>query len=138
MSRIAPRRRSPPTAFQTHALAYARVSTEEQVLEGVSLEAQVASLHAYLALRGLVLHPLGILLERGVSGGIPLEKRPEGQRLVEAVRRGEVAHVVTVKLDRLFRSAENCLAQLGQWEASGVALHLVDMGGQSIDTRSTL
>jgi DNA invertase Pin-like site-specific DNA recombinase len=49
-----------------------------------------------------------------------------------------VGHVVCLKLDRLFRDAEDALRQTKAWDRAGVALHLVDMGGQSLSTGSAM
>jgi DNA invertase Pin-like site-specific DNA recombinase len=138
MARVARRTKDSKVDSSKIALAYVRVSTEEQADGGVSLAAQTEAVRAYLSLRGLVLHPAGVLVERAVSGGVPLAERPEGKRIVSAIAKGEAAHVVAVKLDRLFRNTADCLNQLETWEDSGVALHLTDMGGQAIDTSSTM
>ena len=41
-----------------------------------------------------------------------------------------------MKLDRGFRNAGDCLATVERWERSGIALHVVDLGGNAIDTTS--
>jgi DNA invertase Pin-like site-specific DNA recombinase len=41
-----------------------------------------------------------------------------------------------LKLDRMFRNAGDCLTTVERWEKSGVALHVVDLGGNAIDTTS--
>jgi DNA invertase Pin-like site-specific DNA recombinase len=46
--------------------------------------------------------------------------------------------VVAFKLDRLFRDAADCLVVTKAWDRANVALHLVDLGGQAIDTSSTM
>jgi DNA invertase Pin-like site-specific DNA recombinase len=51
---------------------------------------------------------------------------------------GEAGHVVALKLDRLFRDAEDCLHQTKVWDKAGVGLHLVDLGGQSLNTKSAM
>jgi DNA invertase Pin-like site-specific DNA recombinase len=117
-------------------IAYCRVSTEEQANEGVSLEAQEARIRAYCAMRGLELAE--VVIDAGVSGTKPLATRAGGQRILEAVRRGAVAGVVAVKLDRLFRNCADCLAVTAGWDRAGVALHLVDLGGQAVDTSSAM
>lgn len=118
------------------AAAYVRVSTEEQATEGVSLEAQEATLRAYCTLRGVDLAE--VIVDAGVSAGKPLHTREGGARLLSLVRTGAVQAVVTYKLDRLFRDAGDCLAVTAGWDKAGVALHLVDLGGQSVDTSSAM
>ena len=44
--------------------------------------------------------------------------------------------VVLLKLDRGFRNATDCLTTVDQWEQKEVALHIVDLGGNAIDTTS--
>src|SRR5690606_38452186 len=43
-----------------------------------------------------------------------------------------------LKLDRIFRDAEDALRQTKAWDRAGVALHLVDMGGQTINTATAM
>jgi len=119
-----------------NAVAYVRVSTEEQATEGVSLDAQEATLRAYCAMRGLELAE--VVVDAGVSAGKPLATRNGGAHLLDLVRRGKVGAVVVYKLDRLFRDASDCLQVTAQWDKAGVALHLVDLGGQSVDTSSAM
>ena len=118
------------------AVGYVRVSTEEQVDVGLSLEAQKAALSAYATMRGLEL--VELIEERGVSAGKAMAVRPGGARLIDAVDRGRVSSVIAVKLDRLFRDAQDCLAVTRAWERKGVALHLVDLGGQAVDTSTAM
>jgi DNA invertase Pin-like site-specific DNA recombinase len=51
---------------------------------------------------------------------------------------GGIGHVVCLKLDRLFRDAEDALRQTRAWDKAGLSLHLVDMGGQSLSTGSAM
>jgi DNA invertase Pin-like site-specific DNA recombinase len=118
------------------AIAYVRVSTEEQAAEGVSVDAQVAAVRAYATLRGLEL--VDVVIDAGVSAGKPLADRVGGAVVVDAVKRRKVRAVVAVKLDRVFRNAGDCLTTTEGWDRTGVALHLVDMGGQAIDTSSAM
>jgi len=118
------------------AVAYVRVSTEEQASEGVSLDAQEAALRAYCTMRGLTL--VELVTDAGVSAGKPLARREGGRCVLDLVKRGEVGAVVAWKLDRLFRDCADCLTVTGRWDKAGVALHLVDMGGQAIDTSTAM
>jgi DNA invertase Pin-like site-specific DNA recombinase len=116
------------------AVLYTRVSTIEQAREGLSLSTQAAALRQYCIMRGfeVVAH----LEDPGVSGTKRLEDRPAGRELVELLRGRRAKHVVAYKLDRLFRSAADCLTVTQTWERTGVALHLADLGGSAIDTSS--
>ncbi len=118
------------------AAVYIRVSTQEQAQEGVSLEAQEERIAAYCTMRGL--DAVAVIREEGISAGKPLATRPGGAELLGLVAAGKVQHVIALKLDRLFRDAEDALHETKAWDKAGVALHLVDMGGQTIDTRSSM
>lgn len=118
------------------AVIYTRVSTADQAEHGVSLEAQEERLTAYALACGLDV--AAVLREPAISGTIPLGDRPEGSKVVAMVRKGEVRHVISLKLDRLFRSAVDALSTTAEWDKSGIALHLVDMGGQSLNTGSAM
>lgn len=115
------------------AIGYIRCSTHEQADRGLGLDAQAERIRAYARLKGL---DLELITDAGVSGGKPLAKREGGQRLLAAVRERKADAVVVLKLDRGFRNAVDCLATVEQWERKGVALHIVDLGGNAIDTTS--
>lgn len=120
----------------TKAIGYVRVSTEEQAREGVSLDAQDERLRAYCSMCGLEL--VKIIREEGVSAGKPLADRPGGAALLRSVKSREVGHIVALKLDRVFRDAADALNQTRAWDKAGVALHLLDMGGQTLNTASAM
>lgn len=121
---------------QEVAAAYIRVSTEEQVRGGVSLGAQEERIRAYCVSVGLDLAAL--IREEGVSGSVPLADRPGGSQLIQMAAGKKARHVVCLKLDRLFRDAEDCLRQTRAWDRAGVAIHFIDMGGQAINSKSAL
>ena len=117
------------------AVGYIRVSTDEQAASGLGLEAQSVAIDTYCKLKGL--RTLGRpLCDAGTSGGKPLGKRAEGSRLLEMTtrRNRRVEHVVLSKLDRAFRDAEDCLSVANEWLRLGVTLHIVDVGGNTLDT----
>ena len=93
-------------------------------------------MRAYCQLAGLQL--LELIREEGVSGAKPLGQRPGGKALAALIERGRVNHIVALKLDRLFRDAADCLGQTREWDHGGVALHLVDLGGQTLNTASAM
>jgi DNA invertase Pin-like site-specific DNA recombinase len=115
-------------------LGYIRVSTKEQAAEGISLEAQEQKVRAYCALKGVVLEHL--IVDAGVSASKPLAKRPGGKQLLALAAAGGA--VVAFKLDRLFRDCVDCLDVVRRWDQAGTALHLIDMGGQAIDTSTAM
>lgn len=118
------------------AVCYVRVSTEEQARGGVSLEAQEERLTAYCNMAGLEI--AAVIREEGVSGAKPLASRPGGQQLLQLLTERKAEHVVALKLDRLFRDAEDALRQTKAWDKAGIALHLVDMGGQTLNTATAM
>ena len=118
------------------ALGYARTSTDEQTREGVSIDAQADRISAYCKLHDL--HLLDVIREEGVSGGKLLASRAGGATLLGRMKADKVKHIVAVKLDRLFRDAVDALQQTKTWDKDGVALHLIDLGGQSLNTASAM
>ena len=118
------------------AVCYIRVSTEEQARGGVSMQAQEEKLTAYCQLTGLEV--VAVIREEGVSGAKPIAARPGGGELHSLVTKKRVRHVVALKLDRLFRDAADALNQTRAWDKAGVALHLADLGGQTLNTASAM
>lgn len=125
-----------PAAANSRAVAYIRVSTEEQARLGLSLDAQAERVAAYCTMAGLEL--VAVLREEGVSASRPLASRPRGAELLELIAGGAVGHVIALKLDRLFRDACDCLNQTRSWDQQGVALHMVDLGGQTLSTGTAM
>jgi DNA invertase Pin-like site-specific DNA recombinase len=116
------------------AVGYVRVSTEGQAINGASCDMQHQRIEDYCRLRGFDL--VAIQQDNGVSGSKPLGKREAGASLLEDLKRGEVQHVIALKLDRLFRDAIDALEVVRAWDREGITLHLVDMGGDSLSTAS--
>ncbi len=110
------------------ALGYARVSTDEQAREGVSLDAQQSRIRAYCEAKELEL--VDMLTDDGISG--KTLDRPALGELVQRCERGEVGHVVVVKLDRLTRRTRDLLALVDDlFLARHIELHSVS---ESLDT----
>jgi DNA invertase Pin-like site-specific DNA recombinase len=115
------------------ALGYCRVSSTEQI-DGSSLKSQEEQIRAYCVLKGIEL--AGIFVDPGISGGTPLAERPAGAEMVKNLKNGTANLVILTKLDRGFRDTVDCLQTVQLWEKSGVSLHIIDMGGSSVDTTS--
>lgn len=113
------------------AVGYCRVSSQDQI-DGTSLTAQENQIKAYAALKGFDLD--GLFIDPGVSGSRPLATRPEGGKMVEALNKGEAQAIIITKLDRGFRSSSDCLVNVETWQEKGIALHILNLGGQTIDT----
>ena len=81
---------------------YVRVSTEEQAVHGLSIEAQTAALEEWAKVSGHKV--VGIYTDAGISARKPAKKRPELQRLLADVQAGKGELIVFTKLDRWFRN----------------------------------
>ena len=71
-------------------LGYVRVSTEEQAIHGLSIEAQTAAVQNWARANGHKL--VDVYVDAGISARKPASKRPELQRLLSDVRekRGDI------------------------------------------------
>src|SRR5215472_16451337 len=94
---------------------YSRVSTAEQADEGVSLAAQQQQIAGYSMMKGWTIAEH--FIERGVSGSLPLADRPEVNRMLATVGKGDI--IVVAKLDRAFRSAADALTVLEELKDQG-------------------
>ena len=106
---------------------YIRVSTLQQATEGESLETQLKQIGSYSSLKGFNIPPENFITERGVSGSLEFEKRPEGSKLFERLQSGDV--LIFSKLDRAFRNTRNALNTLHELKQRGVSVHFIDLGG---------
>lgn len=82
--------------------AYVRVSSQEQKLHGLSIEAQKQKLTEYAEKHNLKI--VEWYMDEGVSATRPIAKRPELQRMVYDARKGRFKRIIFIKLDRFFRS----------------------------------
>jgi DNA invertase Pin-like site-specific DNA recombinase len=105
--------------------AYARVSTERQADEGVSLDEQIRRIEGRALEQGWQVAE--VFVERGVSGSVPLGDRPEGARLLAVLQPGDI--VIAAKLDRMFRSALDALGVIRDFQRQRISLWLLDLGG---------
>lgn len=81
---------------------YARVSTEEQAIHGLSIEAQSEALEEWAKQEHA--NVVGTYIDAGISARKPASKRPSMQRLLADIERGKIDMVVFTKLDRWFRN----------------------------------
>lgn len=84
------------------AALYARVSTEEQAMHGVSLEAQKERLLRYAAENRL--NVVDLYVDEGISARKRYTRRPAFMRMLDDVRNGKIDIILFVKLDRWFRN----------------------------------
>jgi site-specific DNA recombinase len=112
-----------------HAIAYIRVSTEDQATEGVSIDAQRAKLEAWCFANDYQL--LEVFVDAGISGG-RADNRPGLQSAIElACKTG--AALVVYSLSRLARSTRDTLFIGEQLDKAGA--DLVSLS-EKIDTTS--
>ncbi len=120
-----PAKVTPSTA---HAIGYARVSTDEQAREGVSLDAQRDRISAYATAKDLKLAE--ILTDEGASG--KSLNRPALQELLSRCKGKSVGHVIVWKLDRLTRRTRDLLTLVDEvFLTRDIELHSVS---ESLDT----
>lgn len=96
------RRRTTQTVNTSTAIAYLRVSTEDQAESGAGLAAQRTTIEAEAARRGWTI--VGWFEDAGLSGGKSIEQRPGLRSAVEAVEAGQAHMLIASKLDRISRS----------------------------------
>ena len=118
------------------AVGYVRVSTGSQEEDGNSLAQQTRRIQRYAEYRGLRIRSRDIIQERGVSGGIPIYDRPSGALFLERVESGRYAHVISTRVDRMFRNVADAIATIDDLSSLGISIHLLDFQGQALDTGS--
>ncbi|MBA7565245.1 hypothetical protein ES708_06921 [subsurface metagenome] len=84
---------------EVNAVGYCRVSTEEQVREGLSLDVQEDKIKKYAGLHNLNLTK--IIRDEGVSGK-NLDRRGINE-ILSLISDGSISHIVVYKMDRLTR-----------------------------------
>lgn len=86
------------------AVAYIRVSTEQQAQEGVSLDAQRAKIEHWCSANGYEL--AGVFVDAGVSGK-RMDTRPELLKALASLKKGTA--LVAYSLSRLARSTKHLI-----------------------------
>ena len=96
---------------------YARVSTTEQAIHGLSVDAQIHALDEWAKDYAIVDH----YIDLGVSARSPASKRPELQRMLRDCEAGKIDLIVFTKLDRFFRNVKEYYKVEDVLEASRVS-----------------
>ena len=104
---------------------YVRVSTDAQAEDGESLAVQQRQLEGWGMQHGKAVAAMHV--EAGISGAIPFAERPEGGKLWAKLVKGDA--LIAAKLDRMFRSASDCLNVVETLKTLGVSLYLLDLNG---------
>lgn len=114
--------------------AYIRVSTQEQKLHGISLEAQVAKLKEYAAEHNMKI--VEWYKDEGVSGRKLIKNRPELQRMIHDAQKKKFKRIIFIKLDRFFRSVaeyHECMKKIHPiiWTATEEKFDLSTASGEA-------
>lgn len=110
---------------------YARVSTEEQAREGMSIDTQLDKLMAYARLQDW--SNVVPFVDEGESAKDM--NRPALKRLIELVKKGMVARVITMTVDRLSRNLLDMLNFIELCEAHNTAYVCITL---NFDTSSPI
>ena len=92
----------PVTMKIERVAAYIRVSSQEQKLHGISLDAQRDTLTRYAKEHGLII--VEWYEDEGVSGRKLIKRRPALQRMLNDAQKGLFDRIIFIKIDRYFRS----------------------------------
>lgn len=114
--------------------AYVRVSSQEQKLHGLSIDAQKQKLIEYAEKHNLKI--VEWYMDEGVSATRPIAKRPELQRMVYDARKGRFKRILFIKLDRFFRSVaeyHSCMKMIEPviWTATEEKYDLSNANGRA-------
>ena len=113
--------------------AYVRVSTQEQKLHGLSLDAQKMKLEEYAKENNMKI--VGWYVDEGVSGRKKIARRPELQRMIQDAEKGKFDRIIFIKLDRFFRSVaeyHECMKRIEPvlWTATEEQYNLTTANGR--------
>ena len=117
-------RRARTTAPIGSAVAYLRVSTDEQAESGAGFAAQRSAIEAVAAVRGWTItawHEDG-----GVSGGKAPHQRPGLAGALDAVQTGQAERLIVAKIDRLSRRFRDAV-DLMETADEGWPLYIADI-----------
>lgn len=115
--------------------AYIRVSTQEQKLHGISLDAQVQKIQKYADDHNMRI--VEWYKDEGVSGRKLIRNRPELQRMIQDAEMGKFTRILFIKLDRFFRSVaeyHECMKRISPviWTATEEQYDLSTANGRML------
>ena len=84
------------------AALYIRVSTAEQTLHGLSLDAQRDALTEYANRHNMQI--VGVYADEGITARKRLDKRDAFQRLISDVKQNKIDLILVTKLDRVVKN----------------------------------
>ena len=127
------------TGKQRKCVGYCRVSSEQQVERGMSLETQEVSIRSYAASERLG-DVEDVFMDRGVSASkSKTGKRPAWVKMMSSLSAGDC--IVAVRLDRVFRSTSDAASTLEELKRKKIDLYFIDRGlatGDNITNGLTL
>lgn len=115
--------------------AYIRVSTQEQKLHGLSLDAQRAKLEEHAEKNNMKI--VEWYVDEGVSGRKLIKNRPQLQRMIQDAEAGKFGRIIFIKLDRFFRSVaeyHECMKRIAPvvWTATEEDYDLTTANGRML------
>lgn len=115
--------------------AYIRVSSDEQKIHGISLQAQEQKLQEYAEANNMKI--VEWYRDEGVSGRKLISKRPELQRMIHDAEKGLFERIIFIKLDRFFRSVaeyHECMKKISPviWTATEEKYDLSNAQGRML------
>lgn len=127
-----------PRAEKPQAFVYSRVSTQDQLKSGLSIEAQkdAASLYFKAKIEPKGVEFGGFFIDAASARKMKFLERPAGHPLHYRLRRGD--HIIISKTDRAFRRMSDCTFMMELWEEEGVIVHMLDVRGMDIDASTDL
>ena len=123
-------------AANNRAIAYVRVSTTRQAEEGNSIASQQSRIKGYADMRGLRILSKDVIIDDGVSGGVPFLDRKGGALAMDRIDSGRYGHLIVMNIERLSREQVDAVQTIDALEDIGIAIHFVDWWGSSINTKS--
>ena len=118
----------------TRVGGYSRCSGETQLI-GTTMDVQRERIEKYCSFMNLEL--VEVYSDPATISAIPFRERPSGSKLMDAVRNDEIQGIVVASLDRLVRHVIDCLQTVDILDAANASLHIIDIGGVSIDSRTS-
>ena len=125
----------PITTKIERVAAYVRVSTQEQKLHGLSLDAQKMKLSEYAEKNHMKI--VEWYVDEGVSGRKLIRNRPELQRMIHDAETGNFDRIIFIKLDRFFRSVaeyHECMKRISpvMWSTTEEEYDLTTANGRML------
>ena len=112
-------------------IGYVRGSTSQQI---TTLQVQREKIEAYAKAHDL--GPVEIIEDEATTSRIPLAERDGGRLLIQAIKEKTAGAVIISAFDRAFRSVHEALGHMDAWDKAGVTVHILDIGGSAINTKS--